>query len=309
MRIAQCSFHKMSFLVAIVLALSALSFSGRPSINNASSPASSQARSPKYVPGEVILKMKPNLQSRLSKTTGGAVTTGIESLDRLLNQFQAATLTPMFPDHTRPGISGGVDLTQFYRLRYRDARDPRSVAKALRSSGAIEYAEPHYIRYVDLTPNDTYYGQQWYLRKIQADKAWDVTTGDSTIIIGIIDTGVQWDHPDLRQNIWHNPHPTMNPPDSIGWDFGGSNGTPDNNPDEDRPDHGTAVAGIASAATNNGVGVAGVGFKCKIIAVKTSQDNSRDPNNYPYILYGYEGIVYAADNGASVINASWGGPG
>jgi serine protease len=303
----------MSSLLAVVLALSALSFSGRPPMNKPVSTGLSQIHGPKYVAGEVLIKMKPNLKFSLGKTAEGIVATGIVSLDKVLNRFQGDKLTPMFPNHARPSKPGGVDLTQFYRVSYHDASDPKSVARVLQSTGAIEYAEPHYIRYVDFTPNDTYYGQQWHLKQTKADSAWDVTKGDTSVVIGIVDTGVQWDHPDLKQNIWHNPHPGQNPnfpADSIGWDFGGLSGTPDNNPDEDRPDHGTAIAGIASAVTNNGAGVAGVGFKCKIMAVKTSQDNSRaTPDSPPYITYGYEGMVYAADNGASVINASWGGPG
>ncbi|MGA9364658.1 MAG: S8 family serine peptidase [Bacteroidota bacterium] len=309
----QSSFRRMSSLLAVVLAVSTLSFSGKPSINKPSSTGSPQTRGPRYVAGEVLIKMKPNLQFGLGKTTGGAVAIGIASLDKVLNRFQGEKLTPMFPNHTRPSTPGGVDLTQFYRFHYRDGSDPRSVAKVLQSTGAIQYAEPHYIRYADFTPNDPFFGQQWHLKQTKADSAWEVTKGDSSIIIGIIDTGVQWDHPDLKQNIWHNPHPGQNPnfpADSIGWDFGGLDGTPDNNPDEDRPDHGTAIAGIASAVTNNAIGVAGVGFKCKVMAVKVSQDNSRStPTSPPFISYGYEGMVYAADNGASVINASWGGAG
>lgn len=308
MRPLQFSSRNISLSLAIILAVSTLSFSGQPLTNRPSSTGSPQTRGPRYVPGEVIIKMKSSPQFRLGKTTGGAVSTGIASLDKSLNRFQGAELKRIFPDHIKPSTPSGVDLTQFYRFHYSDGSDPRGVAKVLQSTDVIEYAEPHYIRYVDFTPNDTYYGQQWHLRKIQADKAWDVTRGDSAIIIGIVDTGVQWNHPDLQQNIWHNPHPTMSPPDTIGWDFGGSDGTPDNNPDEDRADHGTCTAGLASAVTNNRIGVAGVGFKCKVMAVKTSQDNSRDASGNPFILYGYEGMVYAADNGASVINASWGGP-
>jgi serine protease len=312
MRPLQFSSRKIGLSLGIILAVSALSFSGRPRINGPSSTGSLQTRGPRYVPGEIIIKMKSSPQFRLGKATSGALVTGIASLDKLMNRFQGTELKPIFPGHPRPTAPGGVDLTQFYRFHYRNGSDPRSVAKVLQSTGAIEYAEPHYIRYVDFIPNDPYYGRQWHLRKIKADSAWDATHGDTSVVIGIVDTGLEWYHPDLQQNIWHNPHPGQNPnfpADSIGWDFGGLDGTPDNNPDEDRPDHGTLVAGIASAVTNNGRGVAGVGFKCKVMAVKTSQDNIRDASGGALISYGYEGMVYAADNGASVINASWGGPG
>jgi hypothetical protein len=78
---------------------------------------------------------------------------------------------------------------------------------------------------------------------------------------------------------------------------------------EDKPDHGTHVAGIASACTNNGIGIAGIGYQCKIMPVKASQDNFRGDNGAPYIVYGYDGILYAAKNGCKVINCSWGGYG
>ena len=130
--------------------------------------------------------------------------------------------------------------------------------------------------------------------------------------------------PDLAANIWHNWGETPNNgidddhngyvDDRRGWDFGGLGNndgtpTPDNDPMEDRPDHGTNVAGIASAVTNNGVGVASIGFNCKIMPVKTSQDNIRSSTGSPLISFGFEGIVYAADNHARIINCSWGGAG
>ena len=96
--------------------------------------------------------------------------------------------------------------------------------------------------------------------------------------------------------------------DFVGWDFGGLNGTADNNPMEDRPDHGTHVAGIASAVTNNTRGIASIGFNSSLMPVKTSRDDIRSATN-ALIAYPNEGILYAIENGAHVLNLSWGGYG
>jgi serine protease len=314
MYLPSSSVHKISSSLAILLAVLALSFSGKRSTTGPF-----RTRGPNYIPGEVIIKMKPNMQFSFGKAASGAATTGIASLDKVLTRFQGTELKPIFPGHARSTSPGGVDLTQFYRFHYSDGSDPRNVAKALQSTSAVEYAEPHYIRYVDFIPNDTDYGRQWHLSKIQANDAWDVTKGDASVIIGMVDTGVEWYHPDLAANIWTNsgeiPDNGIDDDhngfvdDVHGWDFGGSDGTPDNNPDEDAADHGTATAGLASAVTNNSVGIAGVGFQCKIMPVKTSENDVRSTGGGALILFGFEGMVYAADNGASVINNSWGGTG
>src|SRR3989304_2120579 len=145
------SAKKMSFSLAILLAV--FVFSGKPSSSNLLTTGSPQTRGQEYVSGEVIIKMKPGVQLRMGKTAAGAVTSGIASLDKVMTRFQGAELKPIFPDHARPTSSGGVDLTQFYRFHYRDGSDPKSVAKILHSTGATEYAEPRYIRYVNFVPN------------------------------------------------------------------------------------------------------------------------------------------------------------
>ena len=211
-------------------------------------------------------------------------------------------------------------LGDIYLVNYSGTVTPAMMAQTLLKNPDVVYAEPHYIYRVNFTPNDSLLSQQYALNQIQAFQAWDYTQGDSTVPVGIVDTGVDWMHPDLYGNIWHNPHwqtDTNYPADSIGWDFGGDGGssngnytpTPDNNPQEDFPAHGTHVAGIVAAISNNNIGIAGVAPKCRIMAVKTSQANYLDPGGEPYIVYGFEGIIYAADNGARVINCSWGGPG
>lgn len=206
-------------------------------------------------------------------------------------------------------------LDDVYIVRYTGPVVPDMVASALNRNPDVIYAEPHYIYKVAdeaFVPNDSLLAAQYALKKINAFSAWDITPGDSNVVVGVVDTGVYWMHPDLYANIWHNPNwrtDTNYPADSIGWDFGGSNGTPDNNPEEDGPHHGTHVAGIIAAVANNFIGIAGVAPKVKLMVVKVSQGNMVDNNGEPYIVYGYEGIIYAADHGARIINCSWGGAG
>lgn len=210
------------------------------------------------------------------------------------------------------------DLGRIVVLQYDSEADPYYVSSKIANHDEIEWAEPKFVYEFTFVPNDPSYSSQYALSVINAAQAWDISQGDTSIVIGIVDTGVDWDHPDLAANIWTNWNEIPNNgidddgngyiDDIRGWDFGGLNGTPDNNPMEDRPDHGTHVAGIASAVTNNGIGVASIGFKSKLMPVKVTRDDLRGPSG-PYVIFGYEGIVYAADNGAKVINCSWGGGG
>jgi hypothetical protein len=150
---------------------------------------------------------------------------------------------------------------------------------------------------------------QWALPKIQAAQAWDYTHGSSEVAIAIVDLGTQLDHPDLDANIWENTAELggVNGVDDdgngwvddfYGWDFMYSDGYPDPGPGES---HGTHTAGSASAVTNNGIAIAGVGWNCKIMAVRAGEGQ--------YIYYGIEGINYASLTGAQAISCSWGGSG
>lgn len=211
------------------------------------------------------------------------------------------------------------NINRIIVINYSSDYDPYQIIPILKQDNNIEWAEPKFVYELSYIPNDPEYSIQWHLAKVKAAEAWDISKGDTSVVIGIVDTGVDWDHPDLAANIWQNWSEIPNNgidddnngyiDDIRGWDFGGLIGIPDNNPMEDRPDHGTHVAGIASAVTDNGVGVAGLGFNCRIMPVKVSRDDNRNPSNQPFIVYGFEGIAYAAENGAKVINCSWGGGG
>lgn len=200
-------------------------------------------------------------------------------------------------------------LGNIFLLKYNSQEDPIELANKISKNKDVEYAEPKYVHRVTVIPNDSIFltGQQVNLSRINATQAWDITKGDSSVLIAIIDTGVDWAHPDLAANILKDKNGKV-----IGYDFGGLNGTPDDDPSEDKsPDgklayHGTHVAGIAAAVTDNKIGVASIGYNCTILPVKTSRSDRRDPNGYPFVYYGFEGIKYAADKGAKIINCSWG---
>jgi thermitase len=165
-----------------------------------------------------------------------------------------------------------------------DSGQELAVAEQLKQNPLVEYAEPDYIVYGFGTANDEYYTEQWNLVRIQADQAWDITTGDNDITIAIVDTGVDLAHPDLSSKI------------VSGWDFENN----DNSPQDDHG-HGTQVAGVAAAASNNSIGIAGVSWGAKIMPIKVL--NSA---NWGTVSNVAAGITYAADHGAEIINLSLG---
>jgi subtilisin family serine protease len=263
----------------------------------------------RYLSNTIIVKIKyvPS-----SDATGNVTLSS--SLNSFLSSFNVKDVKALFPAK----LKENAPLSRIIEVHYEADIDPLFISSKLRNSFEVEWAEPRFVYEPDYVPNDPSYASQYALSKINAALAWDITKGDTNVVIGIIDTGVDWDHPDLSANIWINRNEIPDNgidddnngfiDDVRGWDFGGLNGTPDNDPMEDQPDHGTHVAGISSAVTDNGIGVASIGFKSKLMPVKTTRNDQRGSNG-PYIIYGYEGIVYAADNGAKVINCSWGGSG
>jgi hypothetical protein len=207
-------------------------------------------------------------------------------------------------------------------LHYQSKIDPLIACQKLQKMKFFEYVQPYYLPKISSISNDPRLEEQYFLRKISAFEAWDILGNNAdTIIVGIIDTGIDIDHEDLKQNIFINygevgldslgNDKSSNGIDDdgngyiddyVGWDLAGSYGqSPDNDP---RPGngHGTHVAGIIGAIINNNIGVAGIVPNVKLLPVKAASD---EPFN-TYITKGYEGILYAAIMGAKVINCSWG---
>ena len=260
-----------------------------------------------YLSDEIVIKLKPNSQFFKSQ-----VPVFSAPLENYFNKLQIPEKAFLFKGNKS-------ELSRILVLKLNSPRDPLIIAEELKDFDEIEWAEPKFLYNILFDPEDSLYTTQRNLAKIKANLAWDITKGDTNVVIAIIDTGVDWDHPDLAVNIWHNYNEMPNNgldddnngyvDDFNGWDLGGLTGTPDNNPMEDQPDHGTHVAGIASGVTNNGMGIASIGFNCKIMPVKTSINDVRSDQGVALVSFGFEGIVYAVDNGADVINCSWGGSG
>ena len=191
-----------------------------------------------------------------------------------------------------PGAEA-LALPRWWRAPVPPGQDPEALARRLQAHPAVETAEVDREVHALFTPNDPYYGIfQWNLPQIRAPQAWDLVTGTASVGIAVVDTGVDYYHPDLASSrLW------------LGYDFAND----DSDPMDDHG-HGTHVAGIAAANTNNGIGVAGVCWGCDILAVKVlGADGSGS------VSWVASGIRYAADWGAAwgkrtVINLSLGGP-
>lgn len=164
------------------------------------------------------------------------------------------------------------------------AHAEESIVAGLSDHPHIKLAELDRRVLPSMTPNDPYYGSEWHLPKIRAQNAWNTTQG-SGVTIAILDSGVNGAHPDLSAQ--------MVP----GWNFYDNNSNT-----SDVFGHGTLVAGAASAATNNGTGVAGVAGQSKIMPIRIT-----DTNGYGYASTIAQGLVWASDNGARVANVSFGG--
>lgn len=232
-----------------------------------------------------------------------------------LTRISASGISKKYPRSSVPSESVNkfrqklVDLSLIYQIQFSPVIKIEEAIQLIKSSGVVEYAEPLYIHQLDFTPNDPSASAQYQLAKISAYTAWDVWTGDTNVVIGIVDSGTDWDHPDLQANIKYNYADTIDGLDNDsdgfidnfrGWDVSEN----DNDPMVVSEPHGSHVSGCADAVTNNSIGVAAPAYNCKFLPVKSSLDASTGS-----IDNGYDGIVYAADHGVSVINCSWGGGG
>ncbi|MDB5032777.1 MAG: Subtilisin-like serine protease [Chlorobi bacterium] len=281
------------------------------------------------VQGEIRIKVTRDAFAR-GVTAGNfgaaAARYGIYDITPWINPKLLAWHAPAYKTTFGSGTEepGLLPLMRILIIHYSSLDPAEQVAGAFQGMPGVEYAEPVYKRTLMFAPNDPLvWQQQQYLDKIGAPLAWDNVRADNSFIIAVTDAGIERTHPDLKDAIWTNPGETGRDSagndkatngkdddgngytdDWWGYDFAGSNGTnPDNDPSPGAS-HGTHVAGIAAASGNNSVGGTGVAFGVRIMSVKIGDDAPE-----PDLFNEAEGVLYAAVNGAKVINCSWGGSG
>ncbi len=208
----------------------------------------------------------------------------------------------------------------FKRLHVPNGKSVHGMVEKYKNSPYVEYAEPNYKVYVDATiPNDYYFSLLWGMHNIgqsggtvdadiDAPEAWDIQKGSNTIVVAVIDTGVDYNHKDLDANIWTNPgeiagdgidNDGNNYIDDIrGWDF-----FSDDNDPYDESGHGTHCSGTIAAEGNNGRGVVGVSWNAKIMPLRFLGPDGG------YTSDAVLAINYAIKNGADIMSNSWGGGG
>jgi thermitase len=184
---------------------------------------------------------------------------------------------------------GAAKLEKLHALRVHRVRVPPAALEAIERKLArdprVEFVERNHVLSPDLIPDDPFYSSQWHLPKISAPLAWNLTTGASSVVIAILDTGVDGTHPDLAAKM-----------------VAGYNFYSHNTDTRDVHGHGTKVAGAAAASGDNEIGVAGVSWKSRIMPIRVS-----DAGGFAYYSTIASGLTWAKDHGARVMNVSFGG--
>jgi hypothetical protein len=272
------------------------------------------------------------------------LSTNLATLNEFIQKYEAVDVRRWLKSADPRDVVGEVDLTRVYRIDFAadfTEGDLNAIKSELETIAEIHSADFESInrlddQYTAYSLNDPMYADQWWLTKIQSDYAWGLwlpnTPGSASVIVGVVDSGVDYLHPDLETSLYINPTEDINHDglhtsadhngldddangyvdDVRGWDFGGPNsgGADDNDirPPDAGPykelSHGTHVTGIIAAMCDNSIGVGSVSYRSKVVATKNAAD---DDLTEPGIVQGYDGILYCAKLGAKFINCSWGG--
>lgn len=267
-----------------------------------------------YFKDKIFLKIKDEVGLRLPKYNGDQKVTNYPVLGDLIHSFHVEGVHRPFPQ-----IKNST-FVNTYQVEVELGTDIDELIATLQADPNVEYAEKIPIERLCFVPNDPAVsaGELWHLDKIDASAAWDLSLGDEDVVVAVVDDAVKITHEDLEDNIWVNPGEIPNNgidddnngyvDDINGWDMADNdkNPNPPSSATASSFSHGTHVASLVGATTNNGKGVAAIGGGVSIMAVKCTANNS---SNTSIISHGWSGFQYAMSNGADVINLSWGGTG
>ena len=280
-----------------------------------------KARNPSpYAGNRIIVRFNEEIGVRITQTPKHVVTFGLREIDLLNERYNCVKVRNIGSNRNH-----GMHKT-IYLLEFQGQFDIPVLIREYLETGYLKYAEPDYKGGISgfpqmdsVMPNDTYFNRQWSLYNngtfsspipavvdadIDMNQAWAVEQGDTSVVVGIIDTGLKLDHPEFSGRIWNNKDEIPGNgidddgnqyiDDIKGWDFANS----DNDPADDEG-HGTNVTGIIGANGNNSIGYAGVDWNCKLMVLK-----GINSENWGYYSWWVEAIHYAVDNGAKAINMS-----
>lgn len=278
---------------------------------------------------ELIVRLAPQIS--LAPAQKGAPQPYLSSdasLQQLLDQHPPKSTSTLFAAPRRAALPEALQNVQ--RWRFDSAAEAETVIQKLTALPGVIYAEPNRVYRVSAEINDPLFSEQWYLRNINAPAAWDIETGQETVIVGVIDTGIDYRHEDLQGQLWVNSAEDLNGngildsldlngidddgngyiDDVIGWDFTDAPNFPDQGdylePDNDPMDeygsgHGTPIAGIIAARQNNHLGISGAAPGARVMALRAGTASGFLEEDDVA-----EAIIYAIDNGCQVVNMSFG---
>jgi len=299
---------KFGFLVLSVLLISFSFFSFRDTGNYEliNGEVIKRGEEKMYLKGHLVIKFKEQLTGINNNLFG------INSLDNVLKKYEVKEIMHLHPVSRNQSkrFIGDEELAKIYMIKYNSSIDPFELASDVLNNNLLllDWAEPSFVYTPDYIPNDPTVSAQYHISKIASYQAWDIVKGDTAITIGIVDSGSDLTHPDLSANMKRNwlENPTNGIDDDAngyiddwhGWDFYYNDNDPNIYTQDN--DHGSHVSGCASQVTDNGIHGAGIGFKTKLLICKHTADNGGS------LYYTDQGITYSFQNGAKVVNCSFG---